>query len=182
MMCFDLGGPVNKVAYVFATTGLVNATSNADGPAKIMSAVMVAGMVPPLAVALSTVVRRHLWTPQERDAGKSCWLLGLSFITEGSIPFAAADPLRMIPSFMAGGAVAGALTMAFGSGQLAPHGGIWVIALIGKPLLFLLALAVGTVVSAVVLTAFKTARERRFATPGEVAATSEPGAPSAAAV
>jgi PTS system fructose-specific IIC component len=180
MMCFDLGGPVNKVAYVFATTGLVNATSNADGPAKIMSAVMVAGMVPPLAVALSTVVRRHLWTPQERDAGKSCWLLGLSFITEGSIPFAAADPLRMIPSFMAGGAVAGALTMAFGSGQLAPHGGIWVIALIGKPLLFLLALAAGTVVSAVVLTAFKTARERRVGTSDDPCAASETDAQSGA--
>ncbi|PJI94856.1 PTS fructose transporter subunit IIC [Luteimicrobium subarcticum] len=180
MMCFDLGGPVNKVAYVFATTGLVNATSNADGPAKIMTAVMVAGMVPPLAIALSTVMRRHLWTPQERDAGKSCWLLGASFISEGAIPFAAADPLRMIPSFMAGGAVAGALSMAFGSGQLAPHGGIWVIALIGKPLLFLVALAAGTVVSAVVLTALKTVRERRFETQDDTPVDA-PAAPAATA-
>lgn len=161
MMCFDLGGPVNKVAYVFATTGLANATSNGDGPAKIMTAVMAAGMVPPLAIALSTAVRKRLWSEQEREAGKSCWLLGASFISEGAIPFAAADPLRMIPSFMVGGAVTGALTMAFGSGQLAPHGGVWVIALVSKPLLFLLAIVVGTVVSAAAVTAFKQAALRK---------------------
>ncbi len=147
MMCFDLGGPLNKVAYVFATTGLANATSSSSAEAKIMAAVMAAGMVPPLAVALATALRPRIWTEGEREAGKSAWLLGLSFITEGAIPFAAGDPLRMIPSFMLGGAVTGGLTMAFGAGQLAPHGGIWVIALIGKPLLFLLALVVGTLVS-----------------------------------
>ena len=147
MQCFDLGGPVNKDAYVFATTGLANALTSSDTPAMIMAAVMAAGMVPPLAIALATVVRPGIWTEQEREAGKSCWLLGLSFISEGAIPFAAADPLRMIPSFMAGGAVSGALVMAFGVGQLAPHGGIWVLPLIGKPLMFVLALVAGMAVS-----------------------------------
>ncbi len=149
MMCFDLGGPVNKVAYVFATTGLANAASSSDTPAKVMAAVMAAGMVPPLAIALaSTVLRPKAFTEPERESGKSAWLLGLSFISEGAIPFAAADPLRMIPSFMLGGAVTGGLSMAFGSGILAPHGGVWVTPLISAPLLFLLALAVGVVVSA----------------------------------
>lgn len=155
MMSFDLGGPLNKVAYVFATTGLANAASTSAAPAKVMAAVMAAGMVPPLAVALATAVRPALWTENERESGKSAWLLGLSFISEGAIPFAAADPLRMIPSFMLGGAVTGGLVMAFGSGQLAPHGGIWVLALISKPLLFLLALVVGTVVSALAVLAMK---------------------------
>lgn len=148
MQCFDLGGPVNKVAYVFATTGLANAVLVSDTPAKVMAAVMVAGMVPPLAIALATVVRPKLWSEAEREAGKSCWLLGASFISEGAIPFAAADPLRMIPAFMAGGAVAGGLSMAFGAGQLAPHGGIWVLPLIGQPLFFLLALIGGMATSA----------------------------------
>lgn len=148
MMCFDLGGPLNKVAYVFATTGLANATLSSDAPAVIMAAVMAAGMVPPLAVALATTLRPKLFTGAERESGKSAWLLGLSFISEGAIPFAAADPLRMIPSFMIGGAVTGALTMAFGSGTLAPHGGFWVTPLVHKPLLFLLALVAGTLVSA----------------------------------
>jgi len=149
MMCFDLGGPVNKVAYVFATTGLVNATTSTDRPAVIMAAVMAAGMVPPLAIALATAVRPKEFSEAERESGKSAWLLGLSFISEGAIPFAAADPFRMIPSFMLGGAVTGGLVMAFGSGVLAPHGGFWVTPLISSPLLFLLALAIGMVVSAV---------------------------------
>lgn len=149
MMCFDLGGPVNKVAYVFATTGLVNAASSADTPAKIMAAVMAAGMVPPLAIALATTLRPRMFSEAENESGKSAWLLGLSFISEGAIPFAAADPFRMIPSFMLGGAVTGGLTMAFGSGLLAPHGGFWVTPLISQPLLFLLALIIGMVVSAV---------------------------------
>ncbi len=148
MMCFDLGGPLNKVAYVFATTGLANALSSSDPQAKIMAAVMAAGMVPPLAVALATVVRPKLFTEAERESGKSAWLLGLSFISEGAIPFAAADPLRMIPSFMIGGAVTGGLSMAFGAGMLAPHGGFWVTPLVGKPFLFLLAIVIGMVVSA----------------------------------
>lgn len=150
MMCFDLGGPVNKVAYVFATTGLANAAGSVTSPeARIMAVVMAAGMVPPLAIALaSTVLRPRAFSEAERESGKSAWLLGASFISEGAIPFAAADPVRMLPSFMAGGAVTGALTMAVGSGVLAPHGGIWVTPLIGKPLLFLLALAAGVAVSA----------------------------------
>lgn len=155
MQCFDLGGPVNKVAYVFATTGLANAATVSDAPAHIMAAVMAAGMVPPLAIALATVLRPRLWTKQEREAGKSCWLLGASFISEGAIPFAAADPLRMIPAFMLGGGVSGGLVMAFGVGQLAPHGGIWVLPLIGEPLLFVVALAAGFVVSAFVIVATK---------------------------
>ncbi|WP_129338787.1 PTS fructose transporter subunit IIC [Cellulomonas endophytica] len=155
MMCFDLGGPLNKVAYVFATTGLANATSSASTEARIMAAVMAAGMVPPLAVALATTLRPKLWTESERESGKSAYLLGLSFISEGAIPFAAADPLRLIPSFMVGGAVTGGLTMAFGSGVLAPHGGFWVTPLISSPLLFLLALLVGTAVSTVAIVVVK---------------------------
>ncbi|WP_372593249.1 PTS fructose transporter subunit IIC [Actinotalea sp.] len=155
MMCFDLGGPVNKVAYVFATTGLANAATSSDKPALIMAAVMAAGMVPPLAIALATSLRPSLFSEAERESGKSAWLLGASFISEGAIPFAAADPVRMIPSFMIGGAVTGGLSMAFGSGILAPHGGIWVAALANKPLLFLLALVVGMVVSAIAVVVLK---------------------------
>ena len=155
MMCFDLGGPVNKVAYVFATTGLANAAGDVGSTeARVMAAVMAAGMVPPLAIALATAIRPVLFSEAEQESGKSAWLLGASFISEGAIPFAAADPLRMLPSFMVGGALTGGLTMAVGSGLLAPHGGIWVTPLIGNPLLFLAALAAGVVVSAlaVVLT------------------------------
>ncbi|GIG30019.1 PTS fructose transporter subunit IIC [Cellulomonas marina] len=155
MMCFDLGGPLNKVAYVFATTGLANATSASSTEARIMAAVMAAGMVPPLAVAVATTLRPKLWSESERESGKSAYLLGLSFISEGAIPFAAADPLRMIPSFMLGGAVTGGLTMAFGSGLLAPHGGFWVTPLISSPLLFLLALVIGTAVSCVAVIVLK---------------------------
>lgn len=174
MMCFDLGGPVNKVAYVFATTGLANAATTGDTPAKVMAAVMAAGMVPPLAIALATVLRPTQFTEVERESGKSAWLLGLSFISEGAIPFAAADPLRMIPSFMLGGAVTGGLTMAFGSGLLAPHGGFWVTPLISAPLLFLLAIAIGMAVSAgAVLVAKRIGRspvDDTLAAPAEVLA------------
>jgi PTS system fructose-specific IIC component len=149
MMCFDLGGPVNKVAYVFGTTGLANAAGDVGSTeARVMAAVMAAGMVPPLAIAMATAIRPRMFSEAERESGKSAWLLGASFISEGAIPFAAADPIRMLPSFMIGGALTGGLTMAVGSGLLAPHGGIWVTPLIGKPFLFLLALAAGTVVSA----------------------------------
>jgi len=116
-----------------------------------MAAVMAAGMVPPLGIALATVVRPRMFSEAERESGKSAWLLGASFISEGAIPFAAADPVRMIPSFMVGGAVTGGLSMAFGSGILAPHGGIWVSALANKPVLFLLALLAGMAVSAVLV-------------------------------
>ncbi|MEU7303742.1 fructose-specific PTS transporter subunit EIIC [Streptomyces sp. NPDC007206] len=142
MMCFDLGGPVNKVAYTFATAGI--AVSNpGDSAMKIMAAVMAAGMVPPLAMALATTVRGRLFTRAERENGKAAWVLGASFISEGAIPFAAADPLRVIPSSMVGGALTGALSMAFGATLRAPHGGIFVVPLIGNPLLYLIAIAAG---------------------------------------
>ncbi|MEV7884399.1 PTS fructose transporter subunit IIABC [Streptomyces sp. NPDC002817] len=147
MMCFDLGGPVNKVAYAFATAGIA-VQDPSDSAMKVMAAVMAAGMVPPLGMALATTVRKKLFTTTERENGKAAWVLGASFISEGAIPFAAADPLRVIPASMAGGAVTGALTMAFGSTLRAPHGGIWVTFLIGKPFLYLLAIAIGTAITA----------------------------------
>ncbi len=156
MMCFDLGGPLNKVAYAFAVGGL--ATPN-EGSLKVMAAVMAAGMVPPLAMALATTVRGRLFTRTERENGKAAWVLGASFITEGAIPFAAADPLRVIPAAMAGGAVTGALSMAFECTLRAPHGGAFVIPLIGNPFLYLLAIAAGTVVSAGLVILLKGARK-----------------------
>ena len=141
MMAFDMGGPVNKVAYTFGLAGL------ASGNLKVMAAVMAAGMTPPLGLALASVVRKRLFTPAERQAGEAAWLLGASFITEGAIPFAAADPIRVIPSLMVGSAVTGALSMAFGNTSRAPHGGIWVVGLIGRPALYLVALLAGTLVT-----------------------------------
>jgi fructose PTS system EIIBC or EIIC component len=157
MMAFDMGGPVNKTAYVFATLNLTTAIAANNGPAlQIMATVMAAGMVPPLAMALSsTVLRPKLYTDAEQENGKAAWLLGASFITEGAIPFAAADPLRVIPSLMAGSALTGALVMAFGCELRAPHGGIWVISLISNPLLYIAAIAAGTVLSAFLVTALK---------------------------
>ena len=156
MMCFDLGGPVNKVAYAFATAGLAAASTDNPTPYLIMGAVMTAGMVPPLAMALaSTVLARPLFPPVERENGKAAWLLGAAFISEGAIPFAAADPLRVIPASMLGGAVTGALSMAFGVQSLAPHGGIFVFFAIDPIWGFLIALAVGTVVSALAVVALK---------------------------
>ncbi|WP_411573409.1 fructose-specific PTS transporter subunit EIIC [Streptomyces fradiae] len=156
MMCFDLGGPVNKVAYAFAVGGLADPT---DGSLKVMAAVMAAGMVPPLGMALATTVRGKLFTKTERNNGKAAWVLGASFISEGAIPFAAADPLRVIPSAMAGGAVTGALAMAFDTTLRAPHGGIFVVPLIGQPLRFLLAVAAGTAVTATLVVLFKSRRK-----------------------
>ncbi|BBZ31056.1 PTS lactose transporter subunit IIC [Mycolicibacterium madagascariense] len=152
MMCFDLGGPVNKAAYAFATAGL-----NVADPSslRIMAAVMAAGMVPPLAMALASTVRPGLFTEPERENGRAAWLLGASFISEGAIPFAAADPLRVIPSMMAGGAVTGALIMAFDVTLKAPHGGIFVFFAIGNLIWFLVALAAGTIVGAVAVVAAK---------------------------
>ena len=157
MMAFDMGGPVNKTAYVFATLNLTTAIADNNGPAlQVMAAVMAAGMVPPLAMALSsTVLRPKLYTEAERENGKAAWLLGASFITEGAIPFAASDPLRVIPSLMAGSALTGALVMAFGSELRAPHGGIWVLGLISNPVLYLVAIAAGTALSAFLVTAWK---------------------------
>jgi PTS system fructose-specific IIC component len=149
MMAFDMGGPVNKVAYTFGLAAL--AAGNHD----VMAAVMAAGMTPPLGLALATVVRRSLFTEPERESGKAAWVLGASFITEGAIPFAAADPLRVIPSLMVGSAVTGALSMAFGSRLQAPHGGIFVVGLVGRPLLYLVAIAAGTAVTAAAVIAAK---------------------------
>ncbi len=152
MMCFDLGGPVNKAAYAFATAGL-NVTDVAS--LRIMAAVMAAGMVPPLAMALATTLRPRLFSEPEQENGRAAWLLGASFISEGAIPFAAADPLRVIPSMMAGGAVTGALIMAFYVTLKAPHGGIFVFFAIGNLLWFVVALAAGTVVGALAVIAAK---------------------------
>lgn len=155
MMCFDMGGPLNKVAYAFAVGGLADPT---PGSLKVMAAVMAAGMVPPLAMALATTVRKKLFTKTERENGRAAWVLGASFITEGAIPFAAADPLRVIPSVMAGGAVTGALSMAFGATLRAPHGGVFVVPLIGEPFLYLLAIAAGTLVATALVVLLKGAR------------------------
>ncbi|WP_121718999.1 fructose-specific PTS transporter subunit EIIC [Streptomyces sp. E2N171] len=154
MMCFDLGGPVNKVAYTFATAGIAVANPS-DSAMKVMAAVMAAGMVPPLAMALATTVRGRLFNRAERENGKAAWVLGASFISEGAIPFAAADPLRVIPASMAGGAVTGALSMAFGATLRAPHGGIFVVPLIGNPLLYLVAIAAGVGVTTALVIVLK---------------------------
>ncbi|MFF2130793.1 PTS fructose transporter subunit IIC, partial [Streptomyces olivochromogenes] len=159
MMCFDLGGPVNKVAYTFATAGIAVA-SPSDSAMKIMAAVMAAGMVPPLAMALATTVRGKLFTETERENGKAAWVLGASFISEGAIPFAAADPLRVIPSAMVGGAVTGSLSMAFGATLRAPHGGIFVVPLIGNPFLYLIAIAAGVCVTTALVVVLKGMRKQ----------------------
>jgi fructose PTS system EIIBC or EIIC component len=152
MMCFDLGGPVNKAAYAFATAGLTAATTASF---EIMAAVMAAGMVPPLAMALASTVRSGLFTEPERENGRAAWLLGACFISEGAIPFAAADPFRVIPSMMFGGAITGALCMAAGVTSRAPHGGIFVFFAIGNLIWFLVALAAGTFAGAVAVIAAK---------------------------
>jgi fructose PTS system EIIBC or EIIC component len=146
MMAFDMGGPINKAAYVFGT-GLL-----ANGVYEPMAAVMAAGMVPPLGIAIATTFFGKKFTKQEREAGKVNYIMGLSFITEGAIPFAAADPLRVIPSLMAGSAVAGALTMMFGIGLRAPHGGLFVVPLVdGGWFMYLIAIVAGAIVSGVIL-------------------------------
>jgi len=161
MMAFDMGGPVNKAAYAFAVAGLSTQSQTA---LLIMAAVMAAGMTPPLALALATTVRKRLFSEVERENGRAAWLLGASFITEGAIPFAAGDPLRVIPSIMAGSAVTGALSMAFGSTLRAPHGGVFVIPLIGNPLGYLVAIVAGTLVSAVLVIALKSLGQKKAAT------------------
>ncbi|MEU0256946.1 fructose-specific PTS transporter subunit EIIC [Streptomyces sp. NPDC006184] len=164
MMCFDLGGPVNKVAYTFATAGIAVANPSASAM-QIMAAVMAAGMVPPLAMALATTVRGKLFTRTERENGKAAWVLGASFISEGAIPFAAADPLRVIPSAMVGGALTGALSMAFGATLRAPHGGIFVVPLIGNPFLYLVAIAAGVCVSTALVVVLKGMRKQAPGSP-----------------
>ena len=152
MMCFDLGGPVNKAAYAFATAGLAAATTASF---EVMATVMAAGMVPPLAMALATTVRPSLFSEPERENGRAAWLLGAAFISEGAIPFAAADPLRVIPSMMFGGAITGALCMAFDVTLRAPHGGIFVFFAIGNLIWFLVSLAAGTIAAAAAVVAAK---------------------------
>jgi PTS system fructose-specific IIC component len=177
MMCFDLGGPVNKVAYAFATAGIA-VQDPSDSAMKVMAAVMAAGMVPPLGMALATNVRKKLFTQTERENGKAAWVLGASFISEGAIPFAAADPLRVIPASMAGGAVTGALSMAFGATLRAPHGGIFVVPLIGSPFLYLIAIAAGVCVTTGLVVVLKSMRKPAAGT-AATAATEAAGAPTA---
>ncbi|MEY4480541.1 MAG: hypothetical protein RLZZ267_1219 [Bacillota bacterium] len=152
MMAFDMGGPVNKVAYTFAV-GLLG--SDVFLP---MAAVMAAGMTPPLGLWLATIIAPKKFTSEERDAGKSALVLGISFITEGAIPFAAADPFRVIPAIVAGSAVTGALSMAFNAGLRAPHGGVFVLAIpnaVEQLALYTLAIAIGTVVTGLLISALK---------------------------
>ncbi|OPJ62909.1 PTS fructose transporter subunit IIC [Clostridium oryzae] len=151
-MAFDMGGPFNKAAYLFGTGTL------ATGGTTIMAAVMAAGMVPPLGIALATVIAKRKFSEQEREAGKAAWALGLSFITEGAIPFAAADPLRVIPSIMIGSAITGALSMMFGATLAVPHGGVWVLFIphvVTQLLPYIASIVVGTVVSALILSSVK---------------------------
>lgn len=152
MMCFDLGGPVNKAAYLFGTAGL---SAGTQGAYEIMAAVMISGMVPPIALSIATFLRKSLFTPAEQENGKSAWLLGLSFVSEGAIPFAAADPFRVIPAMMLGGATAGAVSMALGVGAQAPHGGVFVIFAYDPWWGMLAALAAGVAAATVAVVALK---------------------------
>ena len=149
MMAIDMGGPFNKAAYVFGTAAI--AAGNYD----IMAAVMIGGMTPPCAIALATLLFKNKFTKSEREAGPTNFVMGLAFITEGAIPYAAADPLHVLPSCIVGSAVAGALSMAFGCTLMAPHGGIFVSPVVGNALMYLVALVVGTVISAVLLGVLK---------------------------
>ncbi|WP_246030958.1 PTS fructose transporter subunit IIC [Rhodoluna limnophila] len=149
MMAFDMGGPVNKVAYTFGVTGLAAAGAVASATEfQVMAIVMAAGMTPPLGLALATQLRKKLFTESERENGKAAWLLGASFISEGAIPFAAADPIRVIPSIMLGSGVTGALVAIFGNELRAPHGGIFVFPLVSNALTYVLAILIGTAVTA----------------------------------
>lgn len=145
MMSVDMGGPVNKAAYVFGTASI------AAGNYNIMAAVMIGGMVPPIAIALATIFFKNKFTEEERKAGPTNFIMGLSFITEGAIPFAASDPLHVIPACVVGSAVAGGISMAFNCTLMAPHGGIFVFPTVGSPLFYLLSLLVGSVVGCVLL-------------------------------
>ena len=157
MMASDLGGPINKAAYLFATAGL---SSGATVNQEIMAAVIISGMVPPLAMALATTLRPKLFSETERENGKAAWLLGASFISEGAIPFASADPARVIPSTIVGGALAGAISMTAHVASPAPHGGIWIIGLAQNPLMFFVAVLAGTVVSALLYVVLKSVAAR----------------------
>ena len=145
MMAIDMGGPFNKAAYVFGTASI--AAGNYD----IMAAVMIGGMTPPCAIALATMFFKNKFTREQREAGPTNFIMGLAFITEGAIPFAASDPLHVLPSCIVGSGIAGALSMAFACTLMAPHGGIFVFPVVGNALMYLVALVVGTIVSAVLL-------------------------------
>ena len=149
MMAIDMGGPFNKAAYVFGTAAI--AAGNYD----IMAAVMIGGMTPPCAIALATLLFKNKFTKEERDAGPTNFIMGLAFITEGAIPFAASDPLHVLPSCIIGSALAGALSMAFHCTLMAPHGGIFVLPVVGNAVMYLVALVAGTVVSALLLGVLK---------------------------
>ena len=149
MMSIDMGGPFNKAAYVFGTASL------ASGNFEVMAAVMAGGMVPPLAIALASTFFKSRFTKRERESALTNYIMGLSFITEGAIPFAAADPLRVIPSCVIGSATAGALAMLFNCQLRAPHGGIFVLPVIGNPFGFLAAVVIGSVVGMVMLALLK---------------------------
>jgi PTS system fructose-specific IIC component len=149
MMAIDLGGPINKAAYVFGTASI--AATVTEGGSIIMASVMAGGMVPPLAIFIATLIFKNKFTQDQKDAGLTNLVMGLSFVTEGAIPFAAADPLRVIPSFVVGSALAGGLVGGFGIRLLAPHGGVFVALLLSHPILYLLFIAIGAIVSAIIL-------------------------------
>ena len=149
MMAIDMGGPFNKASYVFGTAAI------ASGNYDVMAAVMIGGMVPPCAIALATFLFKNKFTKEERESGPMNFIMGLAFITEGAIPYAAADPLHVLPSCIIGSGLAGALSMAFGCTLMAPHGGIFVVPVMGNAVMYLLALVIGTVVSAVLLGVLK---------------------------
>ena len=149
MMAIDMGGPFNKAAYVFGTASI--AAGNYD----IMAAVMIGGMTPPCAIALATLLFKNKFTREQREAGPTNFIMGLAFITEGAIPFAASDPLHVIPACMIGSGAAGALSMLFNCTLMAPHGGIFVFPVVGNAVMYLVALVAGTIVSAGLLGVFK---------------------------
>ena len=149
MMAIDMGGPINKAAYVFGVASLD------AGQYEIMAAVMAGGMVPPLAIALCTTFFKNRFTKEQRESGKVNYVMGLSFITEGAIPFAAADPLRVIPACAVGSAVAGALSMLFNASLRAPHGGIFVVPVVTNPIMYLVAIVVGSIVGMALLAVLK---------------------------
>ncbi|SFR41521.1 PTS fructose transporter subunit IIC [Halogeometricum limi] len=167
MMAFDMGGPVNKVAYVFAT-GLI-----AEGVVAPMAAVMIGGMVPPIGLAISNFIAPHKYAAEMYENAKSGIVLGFSFITEGAIPYASSDPVRVIPSIIAGSAVGGAMSMALNVTMPAPHGGIFVVPLSNKPLMFLAAIVIGSLVTAVIATVTKPDFDERVGTGSGAAASDD---------
>lgn len=160
MMATDMGGPINKASYVFGVAALTTAAGTTDvatqqNAYQIMACVMVGGMVPPIAIALATTFFKNRWNEEELKNGPVNYIMGLSFITEGAIPYAAADPLRVIPSCMVGSAVAGLLCWIFGCTLMAPHGGIFVFPVVGNAVMYLVALAVGSVAGMFMLSVLK---------------------------